>query len=426
MLADFILQLRQQTTCVMATPSRKRKALTLEEKVKVIRLNEKGESARRIASELDVGKTQIACIIKSREQVLQQWEDGTASGRKILKAQRCQHNDLNTKVYEWFCVARSKNIPVSGKMLQEKAVLFSMELNYDDFVASNGWLYRFQQRHMIKCNTLSGEAADVSDSVVQDWQKRLPDLCRNYSPANIFNCDETGLFYRALPSRSLVQKGESCKGGKQAKDRITVLLCASAAGEKLRPLVIGKSQNPRSFRGYPKTSLGVNYHANTKAWMTTSLFETWLKKLNNQMRTQDRKILLFMDNCGAHPHIELSNIELAFLPPNTTSKLQPMDAGIIQTAKITYRKKLLRHVLFLMDDANTASDIAKQVTILDAILWMRSAWNAVTSDTIAKCFAKCGFDNNQPSTSDTDDNLWDAEDLLPLLPLLSPGLCSCR
>ena len=59
-----------------------------------------------------------------------------------------------------------------------------MELNYDDFVASNGWLYRFQQRHMIKCNILSGEAADVSDSVVQDWQKRLPDLCRNYSPAN--------------------------------------------------------------------------------------------------------------------------------------------------------------------------------------------------------------------------------------------------
>ena len=70
----------------MATPSKKRKALTLEEKVKVIRLNEKGESVRRIAAELDVGKTQIASIVKSREEVLKQWEDGAASGRKILKA----------------------------------------------------------------------------------------------------------------------------------------------------------------------------------------------------------------------------------------------------------------------------------------------------------------------------------------------------
>ncbi len=134
------------------------------------------------------------------------------------------------------------------------------------------------------------------------------------------------------------------------------------------------------------------------------------------MRTQDRKILLFMDNCGAHPHLELSNIELAFLPPNTTSKLQPMDAGIIQTTKVTYRKKLLRHVLFLMDEANAASDIAKQITVLDAILWMRSAWNTVTAETITKCFAKCGFTTDQPSTDTADDDLWDADDLLPLLP----------
>ena len=71
--------------------------------------------------------------------------------------------------------------------------------------------------------------------------------CEGYATKDIFNCDETGLFYRTLPTRSLV-----VKGGKQAKDRITVLLCASVSGEKLQPLVIGKSRNPRSFKGYQR------------------------------------------------------------------------------------------------------------------------------------------------------------------------------
>ncbi len=36
-----------------------------------------------------------------------------------------------------------------------------------------------------------------------------------------------------------------------------------------------------------------------------------------------------------------------------------------------------------MDEANSAWDIAKQVTVLDAILWMRAAWDAVSAETIS-------------------------------------------
>lgn len=65
----------------------------------------------------------------------------------------------------------------------------------------------------------------------------------------------------------MVQKGDACKGGKKAKERFTVLLCASATGEKLKPLVIGKANNPRCFRGINKGSLGIDYEANNKAWL---------------------------------------------------------------------------------------------------------------------------------------------------------------
>lgn len=80
------------------------------------------------------------------------------------------------------------------------------------------------------------------------------------------------------------------------------------------------------------------------------------------MRIQGRRILLFLDNSSTHPHLAPSNIKLLFLPPNTTSKLQPMDAGIIQNVKLVYRKLLLRHITFLMDEAATASDVARQVS----------------------------------------------------------------
>ncbi len=34
----------------------------------------------------------------------------------------------------------------------------------------------------------------------------------------------------------------------------------------------------------------------------------------------------------------LQNVDVHFLPPNTTSKIQPMDAGIIMTFKKNYRR----------------------------------------------------------------------------------------
>ena len=136
------------------------------------------------------------------------------------------------------------------------------------------------------------------------------------------------------------------------------------------PLVIGRSANPRCFKSCHRTSLRVTYESKKKAWMTGEMFAGWMRRIANQMRLQNRHILMFLDNCGAHPALQFDNMKVVFLPPNTTSRLQPMDAGIIQNMKMVYRKKLLRHILFLMNEARTASDIVKKVTVLDAILWL--------------------------------------------------------
>ena len=67
-----------------------------------------------------------------------------------------------------------------------------------------------------------------------------------------------------------------------------------------------------------------------------------------------------------------------------------------------------------MNEASTASDIVKKVTVLDAILWLTTAWNSVSPETIQKCFRKCGFSDTIVDASSDDE--WDEDDLRPLLP----------
>ena len=77
-----------------------------------------------------------------------------------------------------------------------------------------------------KLETLSSSS---NVQTVEDWKKRLPAIIDGFKLCNIFNADETGLYYRGLPERSLVEKDDTCncKGGKKAKERLTLFIFAS-------------------------------------------------------------------------------------------------------------------------------------------------------------------------------------------------------
>ena len=83
-----------------------------------------------------------------------------------------------------------------------------------------------------------------------------------------------------------------------------------------------------------------------------------------------------------------SNIKIVFLRKNTTSRLQPLYAGIFRNFKVKYRKTLLRHVIARISNDRSASDIAKEVDILQAITWVAATWNEVLETTIKNCFGK--------------------------------------
>ena len=122
----------------------------------------------------------------------------------------------------------------------------------------------------------------------------------------------------------------------QNKAYCTGMAAANSAGDKLQMFVIGKSTRPRCFAGI--RNLPCRYRSQKKSWMDRTLCEEWVRELDRTFMGEGRKDALIVDNCVAHPHIEgLKAIQLVFLPPNTTSKTQPMDQGVNRSLKAHYR-----------------------------------------------------------------------------------------
>ncbi|GBM87228.1 Tigger transposable element-derived protein 4 [Araneus ventricosus] len=229
----------------------------------------------------------------------------------------------------------------------------------------------------LRSGKVVGKAASVCSSDINHWMENVwPDIIHNDDKKDIFNADETGLFYKLTPNQTLKFKGEKCVCGKLSKVRITILVCANKNGsEKQKLTVTVKSQKPRCFKNVKK--LPVHYKSNKKAWLTSDVFQKYLRQWDKELAKKKRKIVLLIYNYAAH--IEPSNlqwIKVVFLPPTTTSVLQPMDQGVIRSLKCHYRKQLILRILECYDK-NKDCDIS-----LLYVVSLEYSWRLVTESTI--------------------------------------------
>ncbi|GBN34616.1 Tigger transposable element-derived protein 2 [Araneus ventricosus] len=88
--------------------------------------------------------------------------------------------------------------------------------------------------------------------VTTNFGKELKEMIESekYKEEFIYNADETGLFWRSLPRKTLASGiDKSASGTTLSKERITLLMCANATGNHRLPLfVIGKPKKPRAFK----------------------------------------------------------------------------------------------------------------------------------------------------------------------------------
>ena len=160
--------------------------------------------------------------------------------------------------------------------------------------------------------------------------------------------------------------------------------------------------------------------------MDSTVFDEWMTGFNKYMALRKRKVWLLMDNSSTHAlpvgatlkwwtaggdedtnvrlrGFVMSNVNVVFLPPNTTSIVQPLDAGIIANAKCFWRQQHVAWVVGQVDEAYAAWEQSGKPSMLEAevrtadhhkcnvrqaIEWLQTAWRAVKQETIARCWIK--------------------------------------
>ena len=212
----------------------------------------------------------------------------------------------------------------------EKGREIAERLSVHGFKASNGWLDRWKTRNNIKQRVISGESGEVHADTVASWMERLPQIIDGYEAKDIWNTDETGCFWRSLPDKGLASAKKECKGGKKSKIRLTILFIVNALGESESiPIVIGKSENPRCFKGIKKTELPVHYYHQKKAWMTAEILDKILGKIDRKLGLVKRKVLLLMDNAG------ILILKFVFYPLTQLPNFNPLISGLLKTLRFT-------------------------------------------------------------------------------------------
>ena len=317
---------------------RKRTEVSISQKAKICQIKKTNLKLTQIKEivlrdmGLDLGISTISEIVKDESK----WQ-GNESSANYSRLPTSTHNVLKNSLLEWISQIDAANGYITEEIIIEKAKEFGRKLNITDLTFSKGWLHRFKTRYNLKMRTLHGEAASMSDVDVQHNRKEMAAKLCNIDPETILNMDETGLFFQAFPTKTI--SSNERKGVKQSKVRITVALCSNATGTfKAKPFLIGHCKKPRCFKNFNVNKFCV-YHSNSKAWMTTDLFNRFMEHLSEELKPLKKNFTLLIDNAPSHIlTTEYSNISVIALPKNSMAHLQPIGAGIIRNSKLFIAK----------------------------------------------------------------------------------------
>lgn len=387
------------TTTTPSSLKRKRTELTLGDKVKLIEEScVSGKSHRYLAGVFNIGKTTVHDILKKKDRILSAYKNGLdGRSRKRIRV-RLGNDDINRLTWHWYEHKKAQCLPVQGPVVQAKAREFAEEFEAKEFKASNGWLERFKKRYNLHFG--SHECFTMKDD--KPWKENVMSVTDGYRPEDIFTLQEVGLLFRAPPDKTFF----SCVGCSldeikaSASERLTVLLCCNMTGEFHNPVVVGKMSPNPSLR-----QASVTWRSNRRSWMTSMIFEKWLREFDSKLKSEDRHVVIFLDLTTSHPpHSQLSNIKLVFFPQGKSQEIHPHNLGITDAIRYSYRKKLLLHVINNLQDHKGPQEgqtqkIFQEIQEEQACKWLAEAIDEIPACTLAKSFESAGFHN--VSTSDS-------------------------
>ena len=130
-------------------------------------------------------------------------------GRRERKRD-AEHPLLEEALFEWHQRLQNSRIPISGELIRIAAAQLWQRIPALAETAepkwSTGWLEGFKSRNNIRKRKQHGEAASVNMEGAEDRMIELRAIVAPYPPKDVFNMDETGLFWKAIPDTILATK----------------------------------------------------------------------------------------------------------------------------------------------------------------------------------------------------------------------------
>ena len=282
------------------------------------------------------------------------------------------------------------------------------------FKASDGWFRGFMRRFhksirsptsFIQRSATPHGSSSTQDTTINEKIKNyhhyLTHCHREYSISNVYNVDQTPLWWNAMASQ---QRTVDNQGSNQVvvrtlpgnqREKVSVILACDQHGKKLPPSIV-----VATHRKLPRARIrlvdGVVVFEKTRTSMSNSdIMQRWIRIMMDQSSTNsynENHCLLLMDSFAGHRTEQIreacqaTRTIRALIPGGLTSKLQPLDLTVNRSFKCKM-KRYYREVLSKTNQMMTDGIPPKErLRLLCGAV--RRAWNDVRASTIRKGFQK--------------------------------------
>jgi hypothetical protein len=271
---------------------------------------------------------------------------------------------------------------------------------YTNFLGGPAWCNKFMRRNGLSIRTVT----TTGQSLPPGWEEKVASFHHFVNEkkngiqlCQLANMDEVPMCFDSPDSRTVEFKGVedvAIRTTGHEKSSFSLILCVTAEGNKLPPMVIFKRKTiPKEE--FPR---GIVVYANEKGWNNTEMMTEWLDKVWRRRPGGffKTKSLLILDSATCHKTDEVKNAikkhsDIAMIPGGLTKKLQPLDLTVNKSFKSKIRRKWEDWMVKDEEHTFTKNNKQRRASYSLVCKWIVDCWKEITPECIKNGFRKSGI-----------------------------------